>query len=148
MAWVIFGKFIESQFSATPKAAVNFDSADIRLMLCNDNAAPAATGTEDLADMLAGSVQECSGTNYGRKDLSGVAFTLSNATGTFDASDPATYSQDSSGFSNARYAVLYVHNASDASTTCIAYYDFGANKGNVSGSLTLEFSSAGIFTVA
>ena len=148
MAWVMFAKFIESQFSATPKAAVNFDSGDIRLMLLTSAGAPPVNTSEDLADILAGSPVEVTGSNYARKDLSGVAFTLSAATGTFDASDPSAYSQNASGFSDARYAVLYLHNASDASTTAIAYYDFGANKGNTAGTLTLAFSAAGIFTVA
>jgi len=148
MAWVVFGSFIESQFSASPFSAVNFDSGDVRLLLLTSAAAPVAATNEDVGDLLAGSAAEVSGSNYARKDLSGVAFTLSSVTGTFDASDPATYSQHASGFSDARYAVLYIQNASDASAQVIAYYDLGANKGNVSGDLTLEFSAAGIFTVA
>ena len=148
MAWVMFGKFIESQFSATPKAAVNFDSADVRLMLLTSAGAPSVNSDDDITAMLSGSPAEVSGSNYARKDLSGVAFTLTSVTGKFDASDPAAYSQDASGFSDARYAVLYVHNSSDASTTLIAYYDLGANKNNVSGTLTLTFDSSGIFTVA
>jgi len=148
MAWVVFGHFIESQFSASPHSAVNFNSGDVRLLLLTSAAAPVAATNEDVADLLAGSAAEVTGSNYARKDLSGVAFTLSSVTGKFDASDPATYSQHASGFSDARYAVLYLHNASDASALVIAYYDLGANKGNVTGDLTLEFSAAGIFTVA
>lgn len=148
MAWVAFGKFLESQFSATPFAAVNFDSADVRLLLLTSAAAPPTNTCEDVGDLLAGSPVEVTGSNYARKDLSGVALTISAATIKFDASDPAAYSQHASGFSDARYAVIYVHNASDASAQTIAWYDFTANKGNVTGSLTLQFSAAGIFTVA
>jgi len=147
MAWVAFAKFLESQFSATPKAAINFDSGDIRLLLLTDAAVP-PQATEDVADLLAGSPVEVTGSNYARKDLSGVALTLSSVTITFDASDPAAYAQHASGFSDARYAVLYLFNSADASTAVIAYYDLGANKSNVTGSLTLQFSAAGVFTVA
>jgi hypothetical protein len=131
---------------------VDFNTDDMRILLITSAVNPAsnvATWDDVTAMLSTASVAEVSGTNYARKTLAGEAVTLSTGTVTIDASDPAAYSQSaSSGFSNARYAILYKYNASDASAGLVAYYDFGANKGNTTGSLTLEFSAAGIFTFA
>ena len=121
----------------------------MRLLLLKSTATPASSIAtwQDVADAIAGST-EVTGSNYARKALAGEAITLSAGTVTFDASDPTAYSQHASGFSDARFAILYKHNASDASAPLVAYYDFGGNKGNVTGTLTLQFSASGIFTFA
>jgi len=149
MAWVAFHKWKQGQLdgASQPNAPVDFNTDDIRLLLVKSTAAPTVATDEDVADIVAAS-GEVTGTNYARKTLTGEAITLSAGTITFDASDPSAYSQSSSGFNDARYAVLYKYNAADASAPVIAYYDFGSNKGNVSGTLTLQFSASGIFTFA
>jgi hypothetical protein len=136
-----------------PGAPVDFNVAsnNLGILLLTDVVDPAShvATWEDIDEMLStASVAEVTGTNYARKQLSGEAVTLSAGTVKIDASDPSAYSQHGSGFSDALYAILYKHNASDASAGVIAYYDFGANKGNVTGDLSLEFSAAGIFTFA
>jgi len=148
MAWVMFGKFIQSQFEAAPKGQIDFNSTDLRILLLTSAGAPVTATAEDVADMLAGSPVEVTGSNYARKALASEAVTISSVTVTIDASDPTAYSQHASGFSDARYAVLYVETSSDATTTLVAYYDLGANKSNKTGTLTLALSAAGIFTVA
>ena len=149
MAWVAYHKWKQGQLdgSSQPSAPIDFNNDDIRLLLLTSGATPTVATDEDVADAVASS-GEVTGDNYARKALTGEAITLSSGTVTFDASDPAAYAQAASGFSDARYAVLHKHNASDASAALIAYYDFGANKGNKTGSLTLQFSAAGVFTFA
>lgn len=151
MAWVAFHLFKQGQMdsSSMPGAPVDFNGNDIRLLLITSAVNPAShvATWDDVAHVVLDAT-ECSGTNYARKALSGESVTLSAGTVTIDASDPAAYSQSASGFANARYAILYKYAASDASAGTIAYYDFGANKGNTTGTLTLQFSAAGIFTFA
>jgi hypothetical protein len=154
MAWVAFHKWKQGQLdsNAQPGAPVDFDGASaLEILLLTSAVDPAShvSSWDDVTAMLStASVAEVTGSNYARKVLSGNDVTLSGGTVTVDASDPAAYSQHASGFSDARYAILTGADASDASTPVIAYYDFGANKGNVTGSLTLQFSASGIFTFA
>ena len=150
MPWVAFHKWKQAQLDgqSQPNAPVDFNNDSIALLLLKSTADPATNvGTwEDVADAVASSA-EVTGTNYARKDLAGVTVTLSGGTVTVDASDPTAYAQDASGFDDARYAILYKKATADASAPVIAYYDFGSNKGNTTGSLTLQFSStSGIFT--
>ena len=153
MAWVAFHKWKQGQLdsSSQPGAPVDFNGDDIRILLLTSAVNPASNVAtwDDVTNMLStASVAECSGSNYARKTIGNEAITLSAGTITFDGDDPAAYSQHASGFNNARYAILYKHNASDASAGVIAYYDLGANKGNTTGNLTLQFSAAGVFTFA
>lgn len=153
MAWVAFHKFKQGQMDSAsqPGAPIDFNTDDIRLLLITSAVNPAsnvATWDDVTAMLSTASVAEVTGSNYARKALAGEAVTLSGGTVTISASDPAAYSQHASGFTNARYAILYKYNASDASAGVIAYYDLGANKGNTTGSLTLQFSSGDIFTFA
>ena len=150
MAWVVFGKFIDSQFTGDPKGQVDWDSVAVSLLLLDSGGDPASSvaSVDDVTGLLATAADEVTGSNYARKVLSSASATLSSVTLTIDASDPAKFSQHASGFSDALYAVLYVETSSDATTTLIAYYDMGANKGNKTGDLTLALSAAGIFTVA
>lgn len=155
MAWVAFHKFKQGQMdsSSMPGAPVDFNVASnnllILLITSAVNPASHVATWDDITEMLStASVAEVTGSDYARKQLSGEAVTLSAGTVTIDASDPSAYSQNASGFSDARYAILAKYNASDASAGVIAYYDFGSNKGNTTGTLTLQLSAAGIFTFA
>jgi len=153
MAWVAFHKWKQGQMdsSSQPGAPVDFNNDDLRILLLTSAVDPAshvATWDDVTAMLSTASVAEVTGSGYARKALAGEAVSLSAGTVTIDASDPTAYSQNASGFTDARYAILYNYAASDASAGVIAYYDLGANKGNTTGSLTLQFSSAGIFTFA
>ena len=72
--------------------------------------------------------------------------TLSSGVVTYDGSD-IVISQDAGGFTDGRYIVFYKVGAGDSTSPLIAYGDLGANKGNVSGDLTLQWAAAGIFTL-
>jgi len=149
MAWVMFHQFKLGQLdNSANHGQIDFDAASaLQIILLTSAANPASyvATWDDVTAMLADAT-EVSGTNYARKTLSGNDATPSSGTITVDASDPSAYSQSASGFNNARYAILAATGA-DASAGLVAYYDFGSNKGNTTGNLTLQFSSAGIFTL-
>lgn len=133
--------------SSTANAArvVDFDTDTIKVMLVTNSYVPSATGHACKNSVT----NEVTGSNYtaGGITLSSLTLTLSGATATFDAAD-VTWSQHASGFSNARHAVIYKDTGTAATSTLIGWCDFGADKGNVSGDLILNFNAAGILTWA
>lgn len=150
MAWVMFHKFKEGQLdgAAQPNAPIDFEGSAVDLRILLLSAEPNVATAQDVADVVA-SAAEVTESGYARKQVTSASVTLASGTVTVDGSSGnLTYSQDASGFEDARYAVLYKHDASDASAPVICYNDFGTNQNNTSGDLTLQFSSAGIFTLA
>ena len=153
MAWVMYGKFLAGQLdsSSQPNAPIDLNAASppMHLLLIDSTNAPNKDTDEDMADAIAGST-EVTGTNYARKVISSVTVTLNASTDTVtvDGADPSVYAQHGSGFSDARYAVLAIDDGADASSPLVCYADLGANKNSKSGSLTLQMSASGIFTVA
>jgi len=66
---------------------------------------------------------------------------------TFDASDPATWSQNAAGFSNGRRAILYYDTGVSTTSRLVGYSnDFGADSGNVAGDFSVTFNASGIYT--
>ena len=104
-----------------------------------------STAHEDFADLT----NEVTGTNYTADGnaLASVTVVESGGTTTVDAAD-TTWSQSGAGFSNARTAVLYHDSGVDATSNLQAYIDFGGDKGNVTGDLTIQWNASGIFTIA
>lgn len=98
------------------------------------------------------SANEVSGSNYtaGGNACASQTNTMSGAgLVTYDANDPTTWSQHATGFSNARRAIIYKDTGVSSTSTLIAYSDdFGADKGNVAGDLSITLDAAGIFTSA
>lgn len=152
MAWVAFNLWKLSQLdaAATQGAPVDFDTDTFGvLLLTTAGGAPPANTSQDVADVLAGSPAEVTGSNYARKALTSPDATNSSGTITVDASDPAAYAQHASGFSDAKYAVYYKNASSvDANSPVIALETFTSALGNKTGSLTLQLSASGIFTFA
>ena len=143
MAWVIFDTFLEKQEDGN---AVDLDVGgdDVRTMLVDDTRAPVQATDTSMTDI---DDNEVSGTGYTAKgyDHASQSITLAGGTVTFDVDD-ATWSQNGAGFSDARYAIIYINTGTPANDTPIAYADLGGNKGNVDGDLTLEIDSDGVFT--
>lgn len=97
------------------------------------------------------SASEVSGSNYTAGGNACASPTWSGPDGaglmTFDASDPATWLQHASGFSNGRRAIIYYDTGTSSTSRLVAYTaDFGADSGNVAGDFSVAFNAAGIYT--
>lgn len=107
-------------------------------------------GAWDFYDDTTPGTNEVSGTNYTAGGNQCATPTWTGPTGgvlTFDASDPATWSQHASGFSNGRRAILY-YDTGVASTSRLVGFsdDFGADLGNVASDFSVAFNASGIYT--
>lgn len=146
--FTFFNKWKEAQLdgelSNTP---IDFTTDSIRLALVDSVRAPVAATDEFFG--VAISANEVTGTGYtaAGEVLGTVTVTESGGTVTLDAAD-VTWTQNGAGFSDARYAILYKHNASLPTAPLVGFIDFTADKGNVSGDLTVQWNASGIFTLA
>lgn len=94
---------------------------------------------------------EVTGTNYTARGNACAAPSWSGPDGaglsTFDATDPAIWTQSASGFSTARRAIIYYDTGTNGTSTLVGYTDdFGAAAGNVAGDFSIVFNAAGIYT--
>lgn len=151
MAWNIYDIFRRKQDEGASDA-VNLNTPGgngIKLALVTSVYTP-NQNTHDFWDDV--SANEVSGTGYtaGGNLVANPAVTMDGAgLVTFDGDDPATWTEDAAGFSNARRAILYRDTGTASTSELIAYSDdFGADKGNVGGDLTIALDAAGIFTQA
>ena len=148
MAWVLYGPYKEDLF--TQATSVDWDdnsTTTVKIALATATYTP-AVDTHDFFDDI---TNEVTGTNYtaggnacGNKSVSAP----SSGVVTVDADDPATWSESGTGFSDARYAVLYKDTGTASTSPVIAYYDLTTDQGNTTGDLTLSFDAAGIFTAS
>lgn len=105
--------------------------------------------THDFWDDV--SANEVSGTGYTARGNACASPTWSGPDGagllTFDASDPATWSQNAAGFSNGRRAILYYDTGVNATSRLVAYSnDFGADQGNLAADFSVALNASGIYT--
>lgn len=144
MAWVLFHTFMENQHDGNAR---NLDTGGdtLKCMLITATRAPVQATDEDMATI---DNNEVSGDNYtaGGATLSNQSITLAGGTVTFDADD-ITWSQGATGFTDARYAVIYYSTGTPANDRVVCYADLGGNKGNDDGDLTLEMNASGIWTL-
>lgn len=97
------------------------------------------------------SANEVSGTGYtaGGNSCASPSWTGPDGSGvlTFDASDPATWSQNAAGFTDGRRFVLYYDTGVAATSRLVAYSNAeAADFGNVAGDVSAAFSASGIYT--
>lgn len=143
-----YNHFLEKQLNGgagTAALVVDFDTDTIKVSLHTSSYTP-----DPDADVTYNDVSnEVSGTNYtsGGATLSGKSIAESSGTITFDATD-VTWSQHASGFTDARYAVIYKSTGTPSTSILIAVVDLVSDKGNVSGDFQLVWDAAGIITFA
>jgi len=148
MAWTQYDSFQESLFSQAN--AIDLDdnlTTTVKVALLTNAYIPDRATHQFWSDV---SVSEVTGTNYaagGNEAGTKTVSTTINVT-TFDANDPAAWIQSGTGFSNARYAILYKDTGTPTTSPLIAYHDFGSDVGNVAGDLTVQFDAAGIATIS
>ena len=121
---------------------VDFDSDTIKIMLVTASYTPSAAGH---AVISSASSNEVSGTGYtaGGATLTSPSITLTGGEVFFKVND-VVWSENASGFSNARYGIMYKSTGTPGTSTLIAYIDFITDKGNTSSDLVLQFNAAGI----
>ena len=148
---VVFSDFM----TAVMEGNINLETATLKCAFVSDSQ---ATWTKATADPRWGaggstnlSTNEVSGTNYTAGGNS-CANPVASETGdvfTYDADDPATWSQHASGPTNIKTAVLYIDDANDYA---IGFIDMTTDSGTTAisladGDITVSFGASGIFTV-
>jgi len=140
MAWQLFHQYLLGVEQGSP---VDFENDTIKIMLIDSTRAPVQATDADMATI---DDNEVSGDGYsaGGETISNAAATLDTGTIKVDCDD-VTWSQGATGFTDARYAILYKYTGTPSGEIPIASNDFGADKGNDTGDLTLEMDANGIF---
>ena len=150
MAWVPFDSYLKGLLTGEFTGFVDHDGVGpFMIALITDAEAPVAATHQYWADL---DENEVSGTGYTQhgNEVDNAAVSVAGNVITFDADDPATWAQDAGGFTDARYAILYLQQAgpTPATSQLMAYYDLGGDKGNVDGDLELSLHADGISTLA
>lgn len=140
-----YDNFLYGQMNGTSNAVIDFDTDTIKVALATNSYTPAAT-THDFFDDI---TNEVTGTNYtaGGATLGSKTVALSSGTVTFDAAD-VTWTASGSGFSTARYAIIYKSTGTASTSRLICYVNFGADVGNTVADLVLVWNASGIITWA
>ena len=147
MAWVPYDSYLKNMMTGEFTAFIDHDADTFKIALVTSSYTP-DRATHDYWDDV--STNEVSGTGYtaGGNETANPAVTVSSNTVKFDADDPATWSQDASGFSNARYAILYKSTGTASTSNLLAYHDFSTDQGNTTGDFSITLDAAGIATLA
>jgi len=111
------------------------------------------TPNQNLHDFWADAeANEVSGTGYvaGGNVMSNGTVTVDGAgVVTVDLDDPATWTQDASGFADARRVILYHDTGTAATSPVIGYSDaFASDQGNVNGDIFISIAATGLITSA
>lgn len=77
--------------------------------------------------------------------LSGVSWSIVANVPTLDATDPTQIAQDASGFTDARWLIIY--NDTAAGKQALAFLDLGSARSIVTGPLTITFNAGGVLTL-
>lgn len=105
----------------------------------------------DFYDDLVAGTNEVSGTGYtaGGNACATPTWTGPDAAGllTFDAVDPATWTQSATGFTLGRRAILYYDTGVATTSRLVGFSnDFGADISNVAADVAIAFNASGIYT--
>jgi hypothetical protein len=120
----------------------SLEAEDNKVLLVTDSEAP----NFDTHDFRADIAAEVTGTGYtaGGTALTSTEVTLSGGVLTFDGAD---VSWASSTIANAMAAVLYTNVGSSATDQLILLSDFVSAASSSSGTLTVQWSASGLFTL-
>jgi hypothetical protein len=149
--WNLYDKFRQGQITGLAgTGAIDIVNATVKIALVTSTETPDQDADDFWSDA---SANEVSGTNYTAGGNAVANITVGNPTTagliTVDGDDPATWSQSTAGFTNARRAILYEDTGTGTTSGLIAYSDaFSADRGNVDGDFSITLDAAGIFTSA
>lgn len=149
MAWNLYDKFRQNQHESGQFDMEDTVTYTVKVAIVTNAYTPDQSLHDFWNDV---SPNEVSGTGYtaGGNSCANPTITLSGAgLITFDADDPATWSQDAGGFTNGRRFILYYDSGTASTSPVVAYSDAEASDfGNVDGPVTLTLDAAGIWTQA
>jgi len=136
MADTIFNSWLENHGDGT----MDMDSDTFKAALLDDGYTIDATDVQ-WSEV---SANEVSGTGYtaGGKALTGVTWTQTDGTLTFDADDVAW----TGATFTARYMVIYDDTATNDEMVCVM--DFGSNQTVTASTFTYSFHASGIITIS
>jgi len=120
---------------------IDLDTDTIKVSLHASTYTPAATH-----DFFSDLTNEVTGSNYtaGGATLGSTAITtVTTNDAMFDAAD-ATWSAHATGFSTARYAVIYKSTGTASTAPLVGYIDFTTDQDNVNNDLTIKWNASGI----
>jgi len=120
---------------------IDLDTDTIKVSLHASTYTPAATH-----DFFSDLTNEVTGSNYtaGGVTLGSTAITtVTTNDAMFDAAD-ATWSAHATGFSTARYAVIYKSTGTASTAPLVGYIDFTTDQDNVNNDLTIKWNASGI----
>jgi len=132
----IYGSFVEK----LSNKEIDYESDDIKLMLCDNNYTPNLT-TDIYKNQV---TNEVSGDGYtsGGELLTGKSITYDSGVTSYIASS-LQWLNITTTF---RYAVLYDDTGNDATSPLIAYFDFGDDVILEISTFTINFSSSEVIT--
>ena len=134
-----YGSLITKAFNKE----VDFDTDTIKVALLSSSYTPNQDTDEYFDDV---STHEVSGTGYtaGGNTLASktVGYTAGTNVTKFDAADVTWTSSTIT----ARYAVVYVATGTASTSALIGYVDFGSDQSSSSGTFSIVWDAAGIFT--
>jgi len=134
-----YGSLIAKAFNKE----VDFDSDTIKVALLSSSYTPNQDTDDYFNDV---SAYEVTGTGYtaGGATLANKSVTYTSGTNVtkFDADDVSWTSSTIT----ARYAVVYDSTGTASTSALIGYVDFGSNQSSSSGTFSIVWDAAGIFT--
>ena len=123
-------------------------SADTIKVGIIDNTTPptAADATPRWGDYSGNEVSAAGGYVADGLTLSGVTFTESGGTATFDDTGNISLSQDGSGFTDGYWGIIY--NSTAGNNEAIAFVDLGGPVSEQAGPVNINWNASGILTIA
>lgn len=138
---VFYDLWKKAQFDGSlTDTPIDFDSDTIKVGLATSSYTPSQSH-DFWGDV---SANEVSGTNYtaGGETVGSITVVESGGTITIDGAN-VSWAQSGSGFTDARYGVLYKDAGTDP---LIAYIDFVSDRTNTVGAFIVDWNASGIFT--
>lgn len=137
--------------NALAESRINLETDTIKLALIDNAVTPTANdatpawGASSGVDYDGNEVSTAGGYTAGGMACANPTTTRSGDTTTFDADDPATLSQDGSGFTDAYWGILYSDTATNKDA--IGFLDLGGPVSEQAGPVAISWNASGIATI-
>jgi len=121
---------------------IDLDTDTIKVSLHSSTYTPSVA--HDFYDDITNEMASGGGYTTGGETLASTAVTtVTTNDAMYDAAN-VTWSSNASGFSTARYAVIYKSTGTDSTSPLLGYIDFVSNQDNVNNDLTIKWNTSGI----